>query len=296
MQKDWLTKPDGRPGWASYFLNRGFECYLVDQPYQGRSPTAPTKQKFRHFSAEAAEQRFTATPDFNLWPQAALHNQWPGTGLRGDPIFDQMYASGNYLVDNTTLQQESARDAMVALLDRIGEPVILLGHSQGGAVLWSTTDARTHAVKGIVAVEPVGPPFRNEVPNSGPARAYGVTDIPIAYDPPVNAPEKELVKVVEKASSPDLADCLLQAEPVRKLTNLVDKPVLLVTAQASYHVRYDRCTAKYLRQAGVDVTHLELESKNITGNGHLMYMEQNSDRVADQIMLWLHFRSLSLDT
>ena len=27
------------------------------------------------------------------WPQAALHTQWPGTGVAGDPAFDQFYAS-----------------------------------------------------------------------------------------------------------------------------------------------------------------------------------------------------------
>jgi len=33
------------------------------------------------YSAEIIEQRFTAPADFNLWPQAALHTQWPGVSI-----------------------------------------------------------------------------------------------------------------------------------------------------------------------------------------------------------------------
>ncbi|HLH21649.1 MAG TPA: alpha/beta fold hydrolase [Chloroflexota bacterium] len=36
----WMT-PDGRLGWAPYFLDKGWEVYTVDWPGQGRSPTPP---------------------------------------------------------------------------------------------------------------------------------------------------------------------------------------------------------------------------------------------------------------
>ena len=35
---DYLTTPDGRPGWADYFLRHGFAVYVVDRPGFGRSP------------------------------------------------------------------------------------------------------------------------------------------------------------------------------------------------------------------------------------------------------------------
>ena len=34
---NWLGTPDGRPGWADYFLAQGYLIYLVDQPARGRS-------------------------------------------------------------------------------------------------------------------------------------------------------------------------------------------------------------------------------------------------------------------
>ncbi len=37
----WTTTPDGRPGWALRFANRGWDVYVVDWPGVGRSGTRP---------------------------------------------------------------------------------------------------------------------------------------------------------------------------------------------------------------------------------------------------------------
>ena len=34
---NWIGTPDGRAGWADYFLGQGYVVYLVDQPARGRS-------------------------------------------------------------------------------------------------------------------------------------------------------------------------------------------------------------------------------------------------------------------
>jgi hypothetical protein len=73
------VKPDGGAGWATYFLNQGYVVYIIDQTERGRSawnPAGNTTQTT--YTAEIIEQRFTAVKDFMLWPQAALHTQWPG--------------------------------------------------------------------------------------------------------------------------------------------------------------------------------------------------------------------------
>lgn len=54
------------------------KVYIVDQVARARSMWLPTNGTMAVISAEDIEQRFTATQDFNLWPQAALHTQWPG--------------------------------------------------------------------------------------------------------------------------------------------------------------------------------------------------------------------------
>jgi pimeloyl-ACP methyl ester carboxylesterase len=74
--------------------------------------------------------------------------------------------------------------AAASLLDRIG-PAIILTHSQSGPFGWLIADARPKLVKAVVAVEPAGPPFQNTLLGTEKARAWGVADIPITYDPPV---------------------------------------------------------------------------------------------------------------
>jgi len=64
-------------------------------------------------------------------------------------------------------------------------------------------------------------------------------------------------------------------------------PVLIVTAEASYHATYDHCTVKYLEQAGVRPTWIRLGDSGIHGNGHMLMLEKNSDEIAEAISRWV---------
>ena len=64
-------------------------------------------------------------------------------------------------------------------------------------------------------------------------------------------------------------------------------PILIVTAEASYHAAYDHCTSKYLRQAGVAHTFARLEREGILGNGHMMMLEKNNMSIAAYLDRWL---------
>jgi pimeloyl-ACP methyl ester carboxylesterase len=78
---NWLGTPDGRPGWADYFLNSGYVVYLVDQPARGRSAWRPSiNGPLQTVSVGDVELRFTAPEKFGAWPQAKSHTQWPGEG------------------------------------------------------------------------------------------------------------------------------------------------------------------------------------------------------------------------
>ncbi|KAH8671291.1 Alpha/Beta hydrolase protein [Xylariales sp. PMI_506] len=282
---DWLTKPDGNPGWAAFFLSQDYEIYLLDLPYRGRSPWNPGNGSLISFSAEQIQEVFTAPASYDLWPQAKMHTQWPGLGVNGDPVFDQFYASAIQMVSDPQLQERAAQQACTALLDKIAKPVILCSHSAGGPVGWLVADARPQLVKMIIAIEPSGPPFEKMTLRKGLQVRYGISDVPITYDPPITDPDVDLVREIVKADSPGLWDCKVQAAspPPRRLANLVNIPVLIVTAQASYHAPYDWSMVLYLRQAGLQVEHLKLEEAGIFGNGHMMFMEKNSDEIAQAI-------------
>lgn len=287
--QNWLNKPDGSLGWASYFTSQGYTVYILDQTSRGRSAWKPGNGTLSTYSAEIIQQRFTAPERYNLWPQAASHTQWPGEGVMGDPYFDGYYASNVQFLASAIEQQTTVKAAGVALLDKIGKPVILLSHSQGGLMPWLIGDARPELTRAIASLEPSGPPFHDAVFGNGSARAYGLTDIPITYDPPVNSPDVDLVKQTIPAPTKATVPCTIQADdpPPRQLINLKNIPVLLVTAEASYHAPYDWCTVKYLQQAGVTVRHLELARLGIRGNGHLVFLEKNSDEVAKMVEQWI---------
>src|SRR3954469_15322368 len=82
--------PDGREGWAQYFLRRSHAIYVVDQVARGRSAHFSQSQgPVQAGNLARTEQRFVAPEKSSLWPQAKLHAQWPGAGQAGDPTFDQ---------------------------------------------------------------------------------------------------------------------------------------------------------------------------------------------------------------
>ncbi len=286
--------PDGRDGWAQYFLREGYAVYILDQPGRGRSAHHPEIQgAVRDGTAEAVSRTFTAPARFGLYPQAERHSQWPGSGEPGDPVFDAFYASQlNNLVDRKVIQHDN-QAAGAALLDEIG-PAILMTHSQSGTFGWLIADARPNLVKAIVAVEPgcavgfiepIGPPDWFEY--SPVARIWGLASIPLTYDPPVSDPAELDFVLADEADAPGLARCWLQAEPARKLANLAGLPVAVVSAEASFHSAYDPNTAKFLAQAGVAAEYVSLADAGIHGNGHMMMLEQNSDEIAALIDGWI---------
>jgi pimeloyl-ACP methyl ester carboxylesterase len=201
-------------------------------------------------------------------------------------VFDAFYATQVESLASNVETQTLIQAAGAALLDRIGA-VILVTHSQAGPFGWLLADSRPKAVKGIIAVEPAGPPFRNSVVNENEARPWGIADIPLTYDPPAKT-ASDLVAVQEqKPDAPDLTTCWKQADPPRRLVNLQGIPILIVTTESSYHAPYDHCTAKYLTQAGVRNTHMRLEDQGIHGNGHMVMLERNSLQIAALLGKWI---------
>jgi pimeloyl-ACP methyl ester carboxylesterase len=287
--------PDGREGWAQYFVRQGYAVYVVDQPGRGRSgylagAYGPSRNVLRSNSAS----RFVSQEKSKLWPQAHLHSQWPGTGAPDDDASMQLASGQLPAIESFARQQVLNRDALLALLEKIG-PSILLVHSQAGAFGWPVADARPDLVKALLAIEPNGPPFHPVdfigAPDwfkEGPiALGYGITGVPITYAPAIkDASELEIVRQ-DKADAPDLVRCYAQQEPGRQLPNLQKVAILVLTSEASYHAPYDHCTVRYLQQAGVKPSYIKLADIGIHGNSHVMMLEKNNQEIAAVIARWL---------
>jgi pimeloyl-ACP methyl ester carboxylesterase len=302
-----IQTPDGRPGWAYDFVRQGYTVYMMDYPGQGRSAYVPALDGALVPPRTAARMEESWTggrPPVNpsSWPQAAKYTQWPSDapnkGKMGDPVFDYLakteipvvaYPNPSTPATPTTLGQERrTADAVEALLDMIGQPVILMLNSGVATSGWVVADERSKLIKAILAVEPVAPPIENaELGATGRGRLWGLTNLPVHYDPPIkDASELKTVRQ-DKADGPDLIPCWTQVEPARKLVNLEAVPVLDVSGEASYHRPYAHCVAKWLNQAGVKTEFVRLEDAGLRGNNHQMMSERNSAEIARYLQKWI---------
>jgi membrane-associated protease RseP (regulator of RpoE activity) len=110
------------------------------------------------------------------------------------------------------------------LLDVVG-PAILITSSAAGPAGWLIADARPNLVQAVVALEPLGP--------SGPVPLpWGLSASPITYDPPAAEPgDLDLVAVPREAGGRPMR---LQADPPRRLPNLADLPIAVVSGEQSF--------------------------------------------------------------
>lgn len=131
---NFLNTPDGRPGWAAYFISKGHTVYLSDQPSRARSAYLPGEgMPITIGSPSDVSDIFTDTKDNGgQWPQAKLQTQWPGTGRMGDPTFDQFYKSQVQFQGDRFISEEQNAQAYAALVDVVGDCYII-AHSQAGA-------------------------------------------------------------------------------------------------------------------------------------------------------------------
>jgi pimeloyl-ACP methyl ester carboxylesterase len=287
---EFMQTPDGRPGWARWFVDQGYVVYVNDPPTLGRSPYVPNVDGPKEptiRTAEGAEKDWTASQELGDWPQAKKYSAWPGSGLMGDPAFDNFM---NYLLARLPRGEysESLRGAAgAALLDKIG-PAVLIGHAEGAGTAWMMADARPKLVRGIITLQPQGPPMEDYFPPpKKPNHLWGLTYSPIHYDPPIKDPSELQIVKQEKPEAPDLAPCWRQKEPARKLVNLVGIPELVISTEAGYHRLFDHCTAEWLNQAGVKTDFVGLETVGIHGNGDEMVLEKNSFDLAKFVDGWI---------
>lgn len=191
--KTWQTTPDGREGFQTIFLRKGFPVYLIDQPRRGKAgrSTEPTT--------------ITAATDDQLWFGIFRLGQWPAL----DQFFRQITP------DTGPLNIDVNIAAVSKLFDKIG-PGVLVTHSHSGGQ-GRLTALENDNIKAIASYEP-GSNFvfpEGEVPEpmsylGGELSARGVpmaefkrlTEIPIIiyygdYIPenPVQNPGKEQWRV-----------------------------------------------------------------------------------------------------
>ena len=267
----YLTTPDGRPGWATRFVDAGYPVYLFDPPrnvtsggldtaaFGGEDPASLSRWSLDRawptwgFGPEVGEPysnvRYPVEQVDQLVASFPAYVSGGAGGSGGDRASGQRGGDGQQRGGRQAGDGQagggrfaSAREtaALEALLERV-ESATLLVHSAGGATGFAVARSVPDRVEAIVAVEPVGAPT-----DPGAVAEMG-GDAPFlgVYGDYVT----ERGQTGRKEASQTTADLASEAAPKSTL--------------------------------------LDLPAEGIAGNTHLLMQDDNNDAIATRVTSWL---------
>ncbi|MEN2738338.1 alpha/beta fold hydrolase [Microbacterium sp. X-17] len=270
--RTWETTPDGREGYDSIFLRRGYPVFIVDQPRRGRAGTSSVGTTIASADDEGA---FFFT-DQNVFESFRLGTWAPG----GEPVYNEGAAFPQtpgalkqYLSQVTAstgpdgFEPETIElfsDAIAGLIDDIG-PSILLIHSTAGAYGYRAA-IKSSEIRGLVAYETSPFAFPESMP---PAE--------LAFDIP------ELANWVDPDFVPDADFDRLTQIPVQVVFGDYTKGHFEAEAEHQRAAQF----IETLQARGGDAELLNLTERGLTGNTHFAFSDRNSLQIADLLSEWL---------
>ena len=252
----WQATPDGREGWADYFLRQGRAAFLVDQPRRGAAGAAV------HMTEDALDANAKDyCPGDQAWythfrigripSERYAGSQFPAGAEAQNQFFRQM------TVNTGSYDEELFGRALSAVFSdvrrRMGRKAVYVTHSQGGRVGWKTDAANVAA---IVAIEPGGTP----VPGSAEYAKFLAARTPM----------------------------------VIYFGDYIDNgPADLMTTGFWRKVRDQaQAFARQYTADGGDATVVDLPKIGMTGNSHFMFQELNNAQIAAHVEQWLRAHGL----
>jgi pimeloyl-ACP methyl ester carboxylesterase len=244
------TTPDGREGWATYFVRKGHAVYVVDTPGRGRSGFSSTSINEAKVEANvsvlpASVLMVTGELAWALFRFGPAHGTaYPDTQFpveafsrfasQGVPFAEAMLEGGG---------MGTAPPALAALLDDLG-PAIIVVHSLAGPFADALVGLRPGLVKAVVNIEG--------------AQSVVLTDAQIAA---------------------------YKGVPVLELFgDHLEAPVF--TGRSRYEAR-KAVVDRINRLEGGKATLVRLPDIGLKGNSHLMMQDKNNLEVADFILTWI---------
>lgn len=260
--KTWETTPDGRDGFGTIFLRRGFSTYIVDQPRRGRAGNSTVSESIQ---VSPNDQFWFENFRMGIYPDLFEGSQFPNDQESLNQFLCQITPNtGAYDLDVIS-------SALSATLDQIGE-AILITHSQGGGPGWQIA-LRNTKVKAVASFEP-GTEFvfpADEMPSSIPTPANDAANISLSQ--PI-----ELDEFMALTRIP--------------IVILYGDNIPADSEHWAFNRWYERVQvakkwAETVNKHGGDASVIQLPEKGIYGNSHFMFAERNNLQIADLLEQWL---------
>lgn len=194
-------------------------------------------------------------PRFVEPAKAAL---WPEAARHNrwpdDPLAGDRFMASQGVMATTLETSQRHVEAIAPELFRMTGRTVLLTHSAGGPLGWAMAAIGGDQVAAILAVEPQG----------APGMRHPMGDF----------------------------DNGLSAAPFAGRADPYARPIAVVTGEATWMRDTNAQVAGWLADQGHGAEHIRLEQHGITGNGHMLMSETNSDQIAALLIDWLQ-RKLS---
>lgn len=254
----WQTTPDGRDGFDTLFLKKGYPIYLIDQPRSGSAGKTTQKSEI---NATPDEQFWYAQFRIGVYPNFNQGVQFPQDKASVEQLFRAMTpATGAFDVKTIT-------DSTAKLFERTNGGV-LITHSAGGVIGWTTAMA-SPKVQGIVAYEPGNFPFpEGEVP---PVLTSKFGDVA-----PMSVPKAEFLK-------------LTKIPIVMYYGDFIPNHLDGTQGGEQWHIRMKLAQqfADTVNKHGGNAKLVHLPAIGIKGNTHFPFSDLNNIEVAEEMAKWL---------
>jgi len=262
--RSWETTPDGREGFQTLFLRRGFPVYLVDQPRRGRAGNSTLAASI---APVPNDQLIFDQIRLGQWPRYFDNLQFD----RRPETLDQLLRS---VTPNTGPYDAAViSDAMAALFTKTG-PAILFTHSQGGGPGWLTA-IKSPNVKAIVAFEP------------GSGFVFPQGELPPAMPSAAGTLAPEAVSAAEFQQLTRIPVVIYYGDniPIEPTTE---------RGQDNWRVRLAmaRLWVEAVNRHGGDARLVHLPELGVRGNTHFLMSDLNNVEIANLVSKFLAERKL----
>lgn len=274
--RTWESTVDGREGFDTLFLRKGYSVYLLDQPRSGKANLST--------AAVTPETPWASNPmygDKTLWILSRVGHY----DDKGNPVANAQFPAGeeaytafqqSWTIGSGPLDNDLNATVLAQLADKTGGAV-LVTHSMSGTIGWRAA-IKSDNVKAIVAWEPGGTPFlfpENDMPHITQARFPALSASALAV------PETDFKKLTQ------IPIVLYYGDHIKLGSDNVGED------KWGTELAMAKQFVDTINRHGGKAELVHLPERGIKGNSHFLMGEKNNAQLAELMAEWLKKQGLN---